>query len=755
MILRYFLLILLIPTSISTIFAQWKSIGPYGVSYNTILKFDPFSPGRLFATGVNHLYRSDDAGNFWKKIIPTSGTSSGNVAISASVPGEVYTVSYENIYKSTDYGDSWTLYYTDSVRTIIYVDELDPNHFVAYESHGNYVKIIVQSTDRGAHWQTTIDGIDSTEGMIGVWVNENFPNIMFAIQWLCYGGDVCYGKKYFKTSNTGSTWEKLNFDIQNYYNNVVFDPIDSAIIYLLSDVQPWIKSTDMGNSWNMVGSGYPTKTPNQLFISQVNSNVLFVPEVIDSLEQTNIYISENGGSSWRIWRTLAPSQYIPSLSLDIHNPGDLYVVSYPYGIFRTRDDGQSWTNISQGLTESHISSCAPFNERVIYAGIGSIGLEKTTDGGQSWQILIHDRSSEAGKVLSSRTDPEIVYTNCYINGGGLSISKDGGISWQTLRDSASDFSFSEFDVGPDDLTIYGSTIDLPEYGNVISGLVKSTDGGQNWITLGLGIDDVNNIEKIYIDPVNAGTLYLLVWILGASDRNIILKSSDGGGYWEDLADSVAYYFLNLHNPNFIYYTNTSWVNPGSFISGNGGGTFQRIASDMRIRDLCADPNVDGKVYAINQNGVLFYSEDYGYTWELFTEGNPPGGLNTIHVAITEDSAVTLFVTTGTEILTHRISGSNSIDPSVKTAVKKYNLSQNHPNPFNPSTQITFSVPKATDVTLKVYDVLGREIAVLVNERKQPGEYKVSWNAEGVPSGVYFYRIVAGEFVETKKMIVVN
>jgi len=85
----------------------------------------------------------------------------------------------------------------------------------------------------------------------------------------------------------------------------------------------------------------------------------------------------------------------------------------------------------------------------------------------------------------------------------------------------------------------------------------------------------------------------------------------------------------------------------------------------------------------------------------------------------------------------------------------FSLNQNYPNPFNPSTQITYSVPKATDVTLNIYDVLGQEIALLVNERKQPGDYNVAWNAEGVPSGVYFYKIVAGEFIETKKMVVVR
>ena len=102
-----------------------------------------------------------------------------------------------------------------------------------------------------------------------------------------------------------------------------------------------------------------------------------------------------------------------------------------------------------------------------------------------------------------------------------------------------------------------------------------------------------------------------------------------------------------------------------------------------------------------------------------------------------------------------------IDPFISnndgeiTIPTEFVLFQNYPNPFNPSTQITYSLPKATNVTLKIYDLLGQEIAILVNERKQDGEYKVTWNAEGVPSGVYIYRIVAGEFVETKKMVMMK
>jgi len=85
----------------------------------------------------------------------------------------------------------------------------------------------------------------------------------------------------------------------------------------------------------------------------------------------------------------------------------------------------------------------------------------------------------------------------------------------------------------------------------------------------------------------------------------------------------------------------------------------------------------------------------------------------------------------------------------------FSLEVNYPNPANPSTQITYTLPKATNVTLKIYDLLGREVALLVDERKLAGEHTVSWNAEGVPSGVYFYRIVAGDFIETKKMVLIR
>jgi len=85
----------------------------------------------------------------------------------------------------------------------------------------------------------------------------------------------------------------------------------------------------------------------------------------------------------------------------------------------------------------------------------------------------------------------------------------------------------------------------------------------------------------------------------------------------------------------------------------------------------------------------------------------------------------------------------------------FHLSQNQPNPFNPGTIISYELPTQAHVTLKVFDLLGREVATLVNDVEQPGFKTVTWNATGVASGVYFYRICAGSYADMKKMLLLR
>jgi hypothetical protein len=87
--------------------------------------------------------------------------------------------------------------------------------------------------------------------------------------------------------------------------------------------------------------------------------------------------------------------------------------------------------------------------------------------------------------------------------------------------------------------------------------------------------------------------------------------------------------------------------------------------------------------------------------------------------------------------------------------KKVLLSQNYPNPFNPSTTIKFELPKSAMVKLSVYDVLGREVSVLVKEQKAPGSYEVIFDGAGFTGGVYLYRLQAGNFVQTRRFLLLK
>jgi hypothetical protein len=92
------------------------------------------------------------------------------------------------------------------------------------------------------------------------------------------------------------------------------------------------------------------------------------------------------------------------------------------------------------------------------------------------------------------------------------------------------------------------------------------------------------------------------------------------------------------------------------------------------------------------------------------------------------------------------------DPTISAGtIENFLLDQNYPSPFNPSTTIRYQLPKSSRVSLKAFNTLGQEVAVLVDEEKVAGYYQVRWSA-ALPSGVYFYRLQAGEYLETKKMI---
>jgi hypothetical protein len=151
------------------------------------------------------------------------------------------------------------------------------------------------------------------------------------------------------------------------------------------------------------------------------------------------------------------------------------------------------------------------------------------------------------------------------------------------------------------------------------------------------------------------------------------------------------------------------------------------------------------------NAVYRYDNEFSLPAELVSSGN--------------SGPADIFYNQQNNILAIPNYYSNSVDFVTTTPVDVDELygqipltvamSQNYPNPFNPTTKIRYSIPQSSKVLIKIFDVLSNEIETLVNEEKQAGTYEINWYAEGLPSGVYFYRLQAGSFVETKKMLLMK
>jgi hypothetical protein len=199
---------------------------------------------------------------------------------------------------------------------------------------------------------------------------------------------------------------------------------------------------------------------------------------------------------------------------------------------------------------------------------------------------------------------------------------------------------------------------------------------------------------------------------------------------------------------------------GVYLSTNNGISWTAVNTGLPypyISALAMSPDGTGgtNIFAGNytnatgtlQSGV-FLSTNNGLNWSEVNTGLP----RTTYIYSLITSKTNLIAGTSDGLWRRPLSEITSVEQSSYRLPERFSLSQNYPNPFNPSTTIEYQIPKQSYVTLRIFDLLGREVATLVNEKREAGSYRVQFDGAGLSSGVYFYQLRGGEFVQTKKLI---
>lgn len=369
--------------------------------------------------------------------------------------------------------------------------------------------------------------------------------------------------------------------------------------------------------------------------------------------------------------------------------------------------GQTWTNVSgNGIPAgiNLVSITSPVNDSNIALTTGTMGgvtyVYRTSNSGANWSQVF----SQVNGHVNAMWFPQNSNTAAFLQGNPV------GGRWSIFRSTNGGVSWDSSGLYlPQNGSETGWSNSASFYNNSVwfgtnnSRIYYSTTGGITWSAQST-VPEVNSYSILSNSSSNV-----------FSGGSTLMKSTNYGSNWSQIS--------SLGSGNF-----------GGF--GHWGGYWWYVRSDNKV----------------------YLSSNYGAAWNVQYTA-PSGNYTNIHLC---GSTIYMFAVRSNGGISryYIIVGIHQLSDFVP---EKFSLSQNYPNPFNPQTKIKFDVAKASFTELIVYDLLGREAAVLVNEELKPGTYEADWDATNFSSGVYFYKIVSGDrstgpgrfFAESKKMILMK
>jgi hypothetical protein len=333
--------------------------------------------------------------------------------------------------------------------------------------------------------------------------------------------------------------------------------------------------------------------------------------------------------------------------------------------------------------------------------------------------------------------------------GGITVDRGHGIATDGSGNTIVTGRFSDI-ASFGDTTLAASGISdifiakYDNYGNLLWVVQAGGDGEDRGVSI--ETDNAGNILVAGEFELNAAFGDTSIISNGGKDIFIANYDSSGNLNWVEQAGGIGwdsgYGIETFSSGNCV---TTGFFEHEGFI----GDTSLTSAGWWDI--FVAEFDVSGNLLWVNQAGGV--ADDLGQSVTIDSDGN------LIVVGEFADTAMfgeTAIISSGDRDMYVAKLEKIIVDVQPFTSLpSEFSLYQNYPNPFNPSTRIWYGIPKRSFVSLKVFDILGNEIVTLFNEEKQAGNYEITWYASSLPSGIYFYRLQAGDFIQTKKMILLK
>lgn len=398
-----------------------------------------------------------------------------------------------------------------------------------------------------------------------------------------------------------------------------------------------------------------------------------------------------------------------------------------------------WATVSTGGTKD-LNSIS-FYSATGFA-VGDSGLvKKSLNFGSTWSTLPFVSTTNLNSVYSTSS------SHIYACGeqGLIYKTTNSGTNWVVQTTSTPGINYQKIDF-------------IDSFTGIVVGdnrrFAYTANGGTNWITGQLNVPVGANLNYRAVDLYDNTTSYIASsdTLIGMMYHSYILRSTNNGVSYTNLltfttGNSNPFVHIQFVNST----TGFAITNKGYCIkTTNGGSSWTNYLMNMFCESAFFINAVTG--YACGTGGGLKKTTNGGVTW-LWQ--NSPTTLTLSSITCTDTVTSISAGFDGTIVKTNNGGTFTGINQYSTEIPGNYSLSQNYPNPFNPSTNITFDIPNASNVKLALFNVLGTEVKVLANEYLTAGKYSVNLSASELPSGTYFYRLTAGKFSDTKKMILIK